>query len=775
MTLTNTTTPQRSTSHVSIALRRAGLLPLYTAPASSQLLSALIVELSRLGVRITNPERLNDSVLTHFTTITDTVAELRGTTRTLAPLFKGFPDQLPDYDDAFVRFAIASIRLFTSVQDPDALRKDFVDNFTADDIRAAMDFSDIGWWPASSVPLDPDAAALAIAAEAALPRDRHVEWINLTLVDEADFDLAIAEFALACAHSTSSLNPGVTADLVSLIADGTANGISINEVPFREIRALFLTPLYDRAISGDNSALRELTSGVVSPDDILRVLAARSDSDVSLATKITFPKLTRRARRVILASLDASIYLHDIWRRPGLWRSLAKSLHAGEYATKYPNAYLAFNTLRSTRRDTSSPLSLFESALRANRLEDAIDELTTPELAGTLLRQLRRLAARVTTPPEAARLVSALTYAARAATPARLLDLRAVLTDNGASYPRLAITKSGSLIDVANKPGHLAIPASLLDRLVGAIDASITSLLAEKDSWAAERVWIDPALGSLLIPSQARSTSDARISLERGSRLALTFDQTVKTLRLFVHWTQPGRSLDNDDYWGDNRSDLDLSCVMLNDDFSFNSQVSWTNLASYGAVHSGDLTSAPPPHGASEFIDFDLAKIRARSATRDSARYLVPCIFRFAGPTFDALAEAYAGWMLRSDSSHAYKTFDPATVAAAFDLTGPNQVAMPFVYDTLTNEIIYLDAYSPGRSRYAHTTEGSSSYITRIARALSARAALRGNLEDLSTRNVVARGATIEYDRSRATITIGMDDSCSINATRAEQVLSSLA
>src|SRR5690606_34019505 len=115
----------------------------------------------------------------------------------------------------------------------------------------------------------------------------------------------------------------------------------------------------------------------------------------------------------------------------------------------------------------------------------------------------------------------------------------------------------------------------------------------------------------------------------RGSRVALG---DAPVLRLFVHWMQ-GRG---------QRSDLDLSLLALDDNFDLVRQVSWTNLAEGAMTHSGDLTSAPAPVGAAEFIDVRLDAVR-----ETGWRYLAPAIFRFAGPHFGQLQVAQACWMLR--------------------------------------------------------------------------------------------------------------------------------
>ncbi len=64
-------------------------------------------------------------------------------------------------------------------------------------------------------------------------------------------------------------------------------------------------------------------------------------------------------------------------------------------------------------------------------------------------------------------------------------------------------------------------------------------------------------------------------------------------LRFFVWWKN-----------GKDRTDLDLSAALFDENFAYVDQIAYYNLKTYGAVHSGDIVDAP--EGASEFIDITL-------------------------------------------------------------------------------------------------------------------------------------------------------------------------
>ncbi len=131
--------------------------------------------------------------------------------------------------------------------------------------------------------------------------------------------------------------------------------------------------------------------------------------------------------------------------------------------------------------------------------------------------------------------------------------------------------------------------------------------------------------------------------------------------------------------------------MALNETFELVSQVSWTNLGDGTMTHSGDLTSAP--EGAQEFIDVRLEAAREQ----EGWRYLVPAVYRYAGPSFGDLPEAVAGWMLREQTSSDRRTYDPATVVSAFALNGRRVQALPMMVDLVSGEVVHLDLYTGPR------------------------------------------------------------------------------
>lgn len=181
-------------------------------------------------------------------------------------------------------------------------------------------------------------------------------------------------------------------------------------------------------------------------------------------------------------------------------------------------------------------------------------------------------------------------------------------------------------------------------------------------------------LDDLVVPFAERTASRALVTLARGSVRPVP---TGRYLRLFNHWTE---TTDGP------QVDLDLSVALYDHDWQHVGTCDYTSLRLPGAVHSGDLTSAPGPLGASEFVDLDLDELAAAGA-----RHAVVVILSYNNVPFTNLAEAFAGFMVRAAPPQAGEVFDAAAVEQRFDLAGPGKLTMPFVVDLAARTMRWLD------------------------------------------------------------------------------------
>src|SRR5690606_29711193 len=116
-----------------------------------------------------------------------------------------------------------------------------------------------------------------------------------------------------------------------------------------------------------------------------------------------------------------------------------------------------------------------------------------------------------------------------------------------------------------------------------------------------------------------------------------------QTLRLFLHWEEPPSQ----------RVDLDLSVALFDEAWRHAGTCDFTNLVvgDRAAVHSGDLTSAPAPLGASEFVDLHLERLAMMGA-----KHLVMVVFAYNSVPFERLTHGFAGLMCAPENG---QHFDP--------------------------------------------------------------------------------------------------------------------
>lgn len=273
--------------------------------------------------------------------------------------------------------------------------------------------------------------------------------------------------------------------------------------------------------------------------DVLRLAVATSGGDVSLKTACKFGKFRPRERALLLSWVErAPNRTEDMLRWTPRWIRLGERLHPGEYAAKFPQTAAAFDVLRNDR-----PFETFngrvEAALSTADTAAVLDLLDARP--GELARRLDHLA-RIAADPAAA----AERFAGRArkvSTPV-LLQTMTHFRKRPKPGELRAFFPKGQL-------GTLFVTTEPLPKLAAEVAQGFAAICEQTllDRFAKRlplgRCYLDPRLGSYLVPFSQRSASKALRTLVRGSRLPLP---DCSTLRFFVWWKN-GRS----------RVDIDLS------------------------------------------------------------------------------------------------------------------------------------------------------------------------------------------------------------------------
>ncbi|WP_431989213.1 hypothetical protein [Streptomyces albogriseolus] len=484
---------------------------------------------------------------------------------------------------------------------------------------------------------------------------------------------------LALAGSTTPLGEEHLSDLRTL-AHRCALGPQPGSIPVRENRAVVNEA---RLMAGADLLLDTVT-------DVLRLACALSGGDVTLQEPTRFRALPRPVRRALLAGLDAVVAanpgkLADVHAHREPFKRLGERLHPHEYP-RWPRAAEVFAVARGEKEARS-----FES--RLERLLDAYDVRGAVRLLesapGKLFRALDLLLRTASGQEERDAVVAAAVRVAPQVSGRVVLSVREHLQnrERETGEPRIFVNRRGRgwVVPDARPP----VPAADRDRLAAALDAEIRRRLP-----APGRLLLDPDVLDVALPLSGRAAAAGLGVLPRGSVSSVDGER----LRFFVYWKQAAE-----------RTDYDLSALLLHTDYSTDSWLSYTSLKTVGGVHSGDVTEAPD--GASEFIELSLGQVRGT--------FVVPQVNIFSGEGFDEVEESFFGFMVR-DGEQKGRPFEPRTVRMKSDLRGTGRVALPLVFrreDDGRWRAKWLHLYLRGISS-ANRVEENQMSVSKVVRAV---------------------------------------------------------
>jgi len=442
------------------------------------------------------------------------------------------------------------------------------------------------------------------------------------------------------------------------------------------------------------AGVRDLAKGAT---DVLRIAAllGNPEADLSLKEAPRF-KLSTRDKKALLRLLDAQGNLEeDMLRHREPWLRLGERLNPGsaDNRRRFPRVAAAFDTLRQAPGSVATFGRTVEKKMRARAIDqELLDTLT--KRPGEFLRRIDFLLRN----GGGEAVLRALPAPARGATSKMLIEVAKYLQYRKLDRPQRMFIPKGMVNKLqVVKDARAPIEHELLDRACSALAGELTRRFAALPAMG--RVYIDPDLAKVVMPYNRRGDSATSNAIIKGARYPLA---TTDVVRLFVHWT------------GD--IDVDLSLILFGEGLDFHQQVSWTNLKGLGCVHSGDIVSAPK--GASEFIDFDIAKLRSggNPGYRHSAsRYAVASIISYRGDKFSDFP-CFAGFMER-DSLRSGARYEPQSVSLKMDVTAPATAHLPLVIDLKTREAIFVDV-SCGNSRYARVDSQNSKQVALLGAAL---------------------------------------------------------
>lgn len=508
-----------------------------------------------------------------------------------------------------------------------------------------------------------------------------------------------------------------------------------DNIPHKEnaayISALYLQKNPLARVSGLRKYIKTAT-------DVLRLVTAMSDGDVSLAENTRYKSFTRRQRRMIMELLSGCPNIEgDMLRYKERWIRIGERIHPSEfdcsrYTLEYDRAINAFDKLRNNRK-IETFAGKVEFDLAYGEYESALAELV--KRPGELARRLDQLL-RVAHKESVIR--SFASVAEKVSTPV-LLQVREHFLHRAEQADVRVFFPKGSLAKCHSERNNLPdIDERYCQEVVRICENALVKIYGQREPMG--KVYLSEDYRNYVVPFSQRSASKAMKTIVRGSRLPM--DSQTNAVRAFIWWT----NMDKCDFesYDSGRIDIDLSAAIFDENWNYMEHVSYTNLksAKYKACHSGDIVNGGPVDGdgVSEFLDVDVD-----SVVRCGARYVVYQVYSFTCQTYADMPHAMFGWMERADVNSG-EIYEPKTVEQKLDLTADSMVCIPVIFDCVKREFIWCDMNMSLSGIHANiggnNLESNLSGVAAVCYSMVN--VKKPDLYDLIALNVMGRGVLVD-------------------------------
>jgi len=481
------------------------------------------------------------------------------------------------------------------------------------------------------------------------------------------------------------------------------------------------------------NSFNKISKFIKTATDVLRLITAMSNGDISLASNTKYRNFKRKERKLILLLLNNCNNIEeDMKRYKNKWIRIGEKLHPFEYK-QFDKVVKAFDKLRNNIKIETFN-SKVEAFIANKKYKDLVNILK--DRPGEFARKLDFLLRNIDDKQLIVDIFK--TIANQISTPVlwqvkNHFEHRNENLKYRVFFPKGNMAKSyyidNTLKEIENKYCNMIVlicKNALMSKYQG------RSLLGN--------VYISEKLKNYIIPFSQRSASKALKTITKGSRVSL--DEQVTTLRAFIWWTNT---------FNKDVIDLDLSAVMFDEKWQYLTHISYTNLKSdlYKSYHSGDITNGGDPNGVgvSEFIDIDI-----KSNIDNGVRYVVYQVYSFNGNNFNELPNAMFGWMNRRDCNSG-EIYEPKTVEQKMDLTMKSASCVPVIFDLVKKEFIWCDISLPlenylyYNNKYClYNVESQLNNV--IATCYSIVNMNKPNLYDLFELNAIVRGIKVDNKES---------------------------
>ena len=567
---------------------------------------------------------------------------------------------------------------------------------------------------------------------------------KVKILDAGSFDDLNDIFNNLCASKTS-LSKSDVDDMIFIL--NSAKVTLPDEIPFKENAACVCRLLVDTGVDTDGSLCKKY---VKTATDVLRLVTAMSNGDVSLAENTKFRNLKRSERRIIMNLLaGCGNAAEDMNKYAGRWIRVGEKLHPGEFAKneRYTKVVQAFGVIRNDGK-IQSFAGKVDAAIASDDVNAVVSLLK--KRPGEFVRRIDFLLRTFNKDTDRKAVVMGFASIAKDVSSTVLLQVREHFINklDGNDDIRVFFPKGNLARSYYVKNDKIeAIPEDTMKMVIAVCESALVNIYGNREFLG--KVYIDEALKNYTVPFSLRSAGKTMTAVSRGSRIAI--DDSAKIIRPFIWWTNTKEDI----------IDVDLSVAVFANDWNCLEHVSYSNLKSsrFGICHSGDITNGGPVdgEGVAEFIDLDIEK-----ALSAGARYAVFNVYNFSDENFSKMEHAAFGFMTRNDMKSG-EIFEPSTVKQRMDLASATTTCIPVIFDLKERVFVWCDmALTADHVRAGFGGINVESNLPSVVVTCKAMVDVKKpNLYDLFTFNAKARGV-ITDNPDEADIRFGLDDSCDV-------------
>lgn len=504
-----------------------------------------------------------------------------------------------------------------------------------------------------------------------------------------------------------------------------------NEIPLKENAAL-VGKLYLE--NYPLATAKDIQKFFKTATDVLRLITAMSDGDISLAANTKFRSFRRKERRLLLELLqNCGAIEEDMLRYKNRWIRIGERLHPTEYSeSQFGKVIAAFNKLRNgVKIETFA--GKVTKAIETEDFKSAL--MLLKKRPGELARKLDYLMRSVTDKNSVVNIFK--DVASEVSTPV-LLQVKEHFSHRTEKLESRVFFPKGNLAKCRCIENTLPdIEAKYCNAIVKICENALIENYKSKDFLG--NVYLSEKYKNFIVPFSQRSASKALKTVSRGSKLPIA--ENTNALRAFIWWTNMSDSSDRYDM---GRVDIDLSAAIFDENWNYMEHVSYTNLRSdrYQACHSGDITNggSVDGDGASEFLDIDID-----SVVKYGARYIVYQVYSFTRQNYSDIPHVMFGWMGREDIASG-EIYEPKTVEQKMDLASRSTICIPVIFDCVNREVIWCDMNLSLSA--CHTNRGGNNVESNLSGVAATCYSMvnmkKPNLYDLIDLHVRARGLRVD-------------------------------